>query len=111
VDEQVKAQINLALAVCAHDGLISDMEISSLRSHFCGLDKITEAELDRLVDDFFEQDLSLEQLFAAVDDSDYALRISAEAASADGLDIRENFALERCYRFSAEKVSGGKTGA
>ena len=87
MDGQVKAQINLALAICAHDGLISDSEVSLLKSHFCGLGKITESELNDLIDNFFEHDDSLEQLFTAVDDIDYALRISAEAASADGLDL------------------------
>ena len=58
-----------------------------------------------------EEEKTLEELIALVDDVDYALRISEEAASADGLDIRENFALERCYRLISEKLSPGEENA
>ena len=64
-----------------------------------------------LVDAFFEDERTLEELISLVDDVDFALRVSEEAASADGLDIRENFALERCYRLSSEKLSSGKANA
>ncbi|MDC1116963.1 hypothetical protein OAS73_03680 [Luminiphilus sp.] len=111
MDEQIKAQINLALAVCAHDGLISDAEIAFLQTHFCDSGKVTEFEMEELVDAFFEDERPLEELISLVDDVDYALRVSKEAASADGLDIRENFALERCYRLSSEKLSSGKANA
>ena len=111
MDEQIQAQINLALAICAHDGLISDAEIASLQSHYCDSGRITESEMERLVDAFFEEEKTLEELIALVDDVDYALRISEEAASADGLDIRENFALERCYRLISEKLLPGEENA
>jgi hypothetical protein len=109
MDEQVKAQIKLALAVCAHDGLISDAEIAFLRSHYCGLGRITESEMERIIDAFFDEDESLEELICAVDNIDYALRVSEEAASSDGLDIKENFALERCYRITSEKNMAEKS--
>ena len=111
VDEQIEAQINLALAICAHDGLISGAEIASLQSHFCDSGKVTESEMEGLVDAFFEDERTIEELISVVDDVDYALRVSEEAASADGLDIRENFALERCYRLSSEKLSSGEAHA
>ena len=106
MQEQIRAQINLALAICAHDGLISDKEVDSLRVHYCRAGKISESELEDLVDDFFEQDFTLEHLFAAVEDKDFTLSIAAEAASADGLDIRENFALERCRQFVDANFGG-----
>lgn len=111
MDEQITAQIYLALAICAHDGLISDAEIASLQSHFCDSGKVTESEMEGLVDAFFEDERTIEELIFIVNDVDYALRVAEEAASADGLDIRENFALERCYRFSSEKLSSGKANA
>ena len=111
MDEQIQAQINLALAICAHDGLISDAEIASLQSHFCGSGKVTESEMESLVDAFFEDERTIEELISLVDDIDYALQVSKEAASADGLDVRENLALERCYRLSSEKLSSGEANA
>lgn len=106
MEGQIQAQIHLALAICAHDGFISDTEVASLRGYYCGAGKVTEDELETLVDEFFEHDFTLEQLFAAVEDKEFTLGIAAEAASADGLDIRENFALERCRQFIAENSRG-----
>lgn len=111
MDQQIEAQMNLALAICAHDGLISDAEIVSLRSHFCDSGNVTESEMEDVIDAFFEDERTIEELISLVDDVDYALRVAAEAASADGLDIRENFALERCYRLSCEKLSLGEANA
>lgn len=106
MEGQIQAQIHLALAICAHDGFISDAEVASLREHYCGAGKVTEEELETLVDEFFESDFTLAKLFVAVEDKEFVLDVAAEAASADGLDIRENFALERCRRFMAENFQG-----
>ena len=75
MDEQIQAQINLALAICAHDGLISDAEIASLQSHYCDSGRITESEMERLVDAFFEEEKTLEELLSLVDDVDYPTQI------------------------------------
>lgn len=107
MEREIQAQIHLALAICAHDGFISDTEVASLRSYYCEAGKVTEAELELLVDEFFEHDFTLEQLFTAVEDQEFTLGIAAAAASADGLDIRENFALERCRQFIGKNSSGG----
>ena len=107
MNEQTRAQINLALAICAHDGLISEAEVASLRSHYCDSGIIAESDFEQIIEVFFDEEKSLEERFSDVDDTGYALQISEEAASADGLDIRENFALQKCYVMHSEKKSKG----
>ena len=111
MDKQIEAQINLALAICAHDGLISDAEIASLVSQYSDSEKITKSEIEQLVDAFFDDDKTLEELILLVDDLEYALQVSENAASADGLDIRENFALQRCKRLFFDQPRIKKTNA
>ncbi len=111
VNEELHAQIALALAICAHDGLLSDAEIASLRSTYCDTGRVKNSEMEQIIDVFFEEDKTLEELFSAVDDVDFTLQISEEAASADGLDLKENFALKRCHQMRLEKFSAGKPDA
>ena len=35
MEEQIQAQIHLALAICAHDGFISDTEVGTARLLLC----------------------------------------------------------------------------
>ncbi len=108
MNQQLHAQVSLALAICAHDGLISDAEIAYLRSIYCDTGRLTLSEMEKIIDAFFEEDKSLEELFFAVDDIDITLQISEKAASVDGLDLKENFALQRCHRLREEKYSKGE---
>lgn len=96
--KDVEQTIILCLAICAHDGLVSKSEedkIFDLATKAVGMDLNS---FNVLVDRFFESADSLETLLNNVDDKLRALNWAELAASVDGLDVRENIALQRCYQ-------------
>ena len=99
-ESDLKPALNLALAICGHDGYLSDTELGVLNEYFCTTYSMSEDNFVAAVDAFFESEEQLEVLVAAVTDTEAALDIAEEAAASDGLDPRENFALVRCRQFS-----------
>lgn len=99
-ESDLKPALNLALAICGHDGYLSDTELGVLNEYFCMTYSMPEDNFVAAVDAFFESEEQLEVLVAAVTDTEAALDIAEEAAASDGLDPRENFALVRCRQFS-----------
>ena len=95
--------LNLALAICGHDGYLSDTELDVLNEYFCATHSMSEDDFAAAVDAFFDSEEQLEALMAAVTDTVTALDIAEEAAASDGLDPRENFALVRCRQFSQSR--------
>ena len=92
--------LNLALAICGHDGYLSDTELDVLNEYFCATYSMSEDDFAAAVDAFFNSEEQLEVLVAGVADTAAALDIAEKAAASDGLDPRENFALVRCRQFS-----------
>ena len=83
------------LAICGHDGFISQGEeecLFELFSEHYSLDKET---FDLVVDKFFESNSTLEDLVSKISDQKLVLSWAEKAAQADGLDIRENIALQK----------------
>lgn len=99
-ESDLKPALNLALAICGHDGYLSDTELGVLSGYFCATHSMSEGEFAAAVDAFFDSEEQLDALVAAVSDTKTALDIAEEAAASDGLDPRENFALVRCRQFS-----------
>ena len=88
--------IQLCLSICGYDGFISDIELDTLYRIYNSKNEVTKAQFDEVVDNYFNSEDSLEELFAASQPLTDELEIAREAASADGLDIRENTALQMC---------------
>lgn len=57
---------------------------------------MNKIEFERLIDEFFDTTETLEQFFKQVINVERTLSIARLAATADGLDIRENQALLKC---------------
>ena len=92
-----QAEIILALAICAYDGYISDVELSYIATSHQLSTSEQSAALEALLDAFFEDDATIEEIFTATNFSESALNAAADAAASDGLDIKENLALMKCY--------------
>ncbi len=101
--KDIKACIMIAACACGEDGVISSEEETEmfriLEARYHGL---TEALFEEALTEFFESDLQIEDYLHMVTDGElrrFALSLAELSASADGLDPRENVALERAYTF------------
>ena len=94
----IENTIMLCLAICSHDGLVSKSEEQKIFELACAENNIDLDSFNMLVDKFFDSTDSLETIFNSVRDKKKALNWAEEAASADGLDIKENIALQRCHQ-------------
>ena len=92
-----KASLKLCLGICAYDGLLSDTELAVLLSEFEARGLINAEQFEATVDEFFEEDLTLEELYLKASPINDELNIAELAASVDGLDIAENIALQKCH--------------
>jgi hypothetical protein len=89
----------IAACVCGKDGLISQAEEEKI----CELiiaesPNITTNDFETFMDDFFQSDKQIEDYISQIEDSslqDFVLRLAEESASADGLDLMENIALQK----------------
>ena len=91
----IKAIINLALCICAQDGVISELELDTLFKRVKQLSKVTKNEFDLYIENFFSSELKLENYIDQLNTSESKttiLDICKDAASSDGLNINENIA-------------------
>ena len=97
-ETELKNELQLALAICAHDGWISEAELEVLKEHYCDQSDLTQDKFERAIDEFFGSEAPIEVLLSAVSDKEKTLELAEIAASADGLDQAENWALVKCRR-------------
>ena len=98
----IKSIISLATCVCAQDGVVSEIELDTIfhmisESNY----KIEKSEFNLIIDQFFEEDKSLEFYFEGLerdDDYDFIVKLCHESAASDGLEARENMALIKLLR-------------
>ena len=83
------------LAICGYDGYISQGEEERLFELFSEHYSLDREAFDSVVEKFFESNSTLEELVSNLSDQKLALSWAEEAAQADGLDIRENIALQK----------------
>jgi hypothetical protein len=100
-DSKLSACVKIAACVCAKDGVISEIEEKTIfrviaeRYPEFGCD-----EFELALNEFFSSDEQIEDYLALIDDSElrqFTLELSETSAGADGLDPRENIALEKAY--------------
>lgn len=91
--------LHLALFICATDGLISNREEEMVLSLFRSkVSDTSEEELQSEVEKFFSGKEQLEDFAKNIKKLELrklAIFIASRAASSDGLDYRENIALQR----------------
>jgi hypothetical protein len=97
---EVKDILNIVLCISAKDGVLSDTEIEKSLEEFPHFfdKKITKNELNLIVDNFFNSNDQIEEYLDRITDDDMKppiLQLAIISASADGLDIRENFAFQK----------------
>ena len=86
------------LAVCGYDGFISQAEEDCLFKLFSEHYSVDKLIFDSVVDKFFESNSTLEDFLSKISNQDLVLSWAEKAAGADGLDIRENIALQKSYK-------------
>jgi hypothetical protein len=91
--------IKIAACVCGKDGLISQPEEKKIFELVMSkFPDTTRSDFDTYMDAFFESDKQIEDYIRQIDDSslrDFVLFLAEESASADGLELRENIALQK----------------
>lgn len=103
LDDQELACLMIAAGVCAQDGLISQAEEEVLFKEFKKRYPILQLEeFDSYLDSFFESNRMIEDYLIKVKDKKlrtFVIKASKKSASADGLDIRENIALQKVIKY------------
>lgn len=94
---KVRPALKLCLGICAYDGFLSESELDVLFSQFQKRNGLGREQFEIIVDEFFEENSTLEDLFQMATPISDELVIAELAASADGLDLNENLALQKCY--------------
>ena len=105
MSKSMESELQLALAICGHDGLISEAELAVLRDYFCAERGMTGGDFEKSIDSFFSDDAPLELLLSAVENKDGTLLVAESAAAADGLELTENWALLKCRALMSSGLS------
>ena len=99
LSEEEKSCLMIALCICAKDGMLSSDEeeklFSEFKERFLNFDY---SAYETILDEFFNSDKQLEDYMMHVDSVDmklFSISLSEISASEDGLDIRENIALQK----------------
>lgn len=89
----------IAACVCGKDGLISQKEEEKICELILSKSPdTTRSDFDTYLDEFFESDKQIEDYIKQIDDrslQDFVLFLAKKSASADGLELRENIALQK----------------
>lgn len=95
--------IKLVTCVAAQDGVISDVELETAYKLInTKIKKIDKKFFNSCVSEFFDEDLTIEEYLHAIPkdlDLNIILGICHDAASSDGLEIRENYAFDKACNF------------
>lgn len=93
----------IAACACGEDGLISsEEEAEMLRLLKERFSEVTDSLHAEVMVEYFDEERPIEEYLNLVQDAQlrrFALQLAEASASADGLDDRENVALERAYAF------------
>jgi hypothetical protein len=101
VRERIEISIKVAACVCGKDGVISQTEEQAIFKFIS--DRFPECDLEMFenaLTEFFDSNYQIEEYLMLIDNRDqrlFTLNLAEYSASADGLDVRENIALEKAY--------------
>ena len=100
-NDSIKACIKVAACVCGKDGIISSMEEQEMLRVF--VERYPEYDqniFESAITEFFDSTSQIEDYLALIDDEElkkFTLELAKKGASADGLALMENIALEKVY--------------
>jgi len=109
-NKTISACINLAACICGKDGIISKIEEDKIFELIAiEFPQITSQSFDAIMDDFFNSNYQIETYASHLKDEslhDFVLNLAEVSASADGLDFKENIALQKLRRLWSNQVDG-----
>jgi len=100
---KISEAVKVAICICAEDGLVSESEEAMVYQLIS--EKFPDYSKDafiKAVDDFFSSKLQIEDYLAAITDREmqkFTLELSKVSAGIDGLDFRENVAIEKASMY------------
>ena len=93
--------IKVAACICAKDGVISELEEQAIFKivieHY---PSVKADDIELAINEFFSSNVQIEEYLALIEDRDlrnFTLSLAEKSASADGLVIKENIALQKAY--------------
>ncbi len=93
------ACVKIAACVCGKDGVISQAELNKMFELIIKqFPNFNRESFEKAIDEFFDSEDDIEDMLLLVDDGnlrDFTLHLSAQSAAADGLNPKENIALEK----------------
>lgn len=93
------ACVKIAACICGKDGVISQAELTKMFELTARqFPKFNHDLFENAIDEFFDSEDDIEDLLLLVDDEnlrEFTLHLSAQSAAADGLNPKENIALEK----------------
>ena len=100
---ELSAIIKVAACICGKDGLISSSEEEMMFSLISEkFSDFTLNDFNKTLDEFFESDDSIEDFLEEIVTDElkhFTLQLSEKSASADGLNLLENIALQKAYAY------------
>lgn len=97
--ENLNLLAKIAACVCGKDGVISQLEEECIYNTILSQNpSYSLAQFNKAIDDFFDETFQLEDYLAKVSEigcKEFILHLCEVSASADGLDIKENIALNK----------------
>lgn len=97
-DDQKVIGVKICACICGQDGVISKAEEDVIFDHFSKSMGLTKSQINSALDDFFSSQDQIDDYLSLVLEEDLKeiiLNIARTSAAADGLDVRENIALQR----------------
>jgi len=105
-NNSVSGCLKIAACICGRDGLISHAEEQKMFELISQkFPDFSIGEFEVAIDEFFDSGDQIEDYLLAIDDIDmrqFTLNLAEASASVDGLDIRENIALQKAYQIWGE---------
>lgn len=99
--EKISACIKVAACICGKDGIISELEEQAIIALV--LERFPDVppdDIEQALSEFFDSNQQIEDYLELVDDKElrrFTLYLAEESASADGLNLKENIALQKAY--------------
>lgn len=100
--------VKIAACVCGKDGVITQLEEEAMISNLLlEYPNYSADRFNKVIDDFFDEDKQIEDYLSQLSGlklSDFTVKLCEISASADGLDIKENIALDKVKVFLSEDL-------
>ena len=98
ISEKIEAAFNICACICGKDGIISSEEEEAITQKFKSAFNLCVEDINTLFDRFFESKVQIDNYVNVITDKELQrliVDISEFSAAADGMDVRENIALQR----------------